>query len=585
MCFRKQSFYGLSTLVDMTTRNSNTHISIDSNSDSRPTSKAITAEAHEGQRTNHTIIFSEVRPRYDVIVCGSGSSGSVVASRLAEEPDVQVLLLEAGGGDDVPEVTQAAQWPFNLGSERDWGFAAMPNNRLNGRAMPLSMGRVLGGGSSINAMIWARGHKNDWDYFAEEAGDSAWNYESALAIYRRIEDWHGAPDSARRGTGGPVFVQPAFEANPIAPAFIDGAASLGVERFDDAMGRMMEGDGGVALNNLRVRDGQRQSVFRTYVAPMMDRPNLTVLSHAQVVRVLFEGKKAIGVEVLYEGEHRRIYASLETVLSLGSINTPKVLMQSGVGEEAELKQFNIPVVQHLPGVGKNFQDHIMVGSVWEYQEALLPRNNGGEVTLFWKSDSSLVTPDIQLLQAEFPLLTPENAHYAPPAAAWSISACLVRPGSSGQVRLTSSNPVDPVEIDANTLADPLDLKALIKAVEFSREIGNSATLRPFARREVMPGSSNPGELENFVRNGISTVWHQTSTAKMGRDSMSVVDSQLKVYGVKNLRIADASIMPRVTTGNTMAPCIIIGEQAAEMLRETHNLNGASVTTSDNRCGL
>jgi len=253
-------------------------------------------------------------------------------------------------------------------------------------------------------------------------------------------------------------------------------------------------------------------------------------------------------------------------------------MQSGIGDETELKQFNIPVVQHLPGVGKNFQDHIMVGSVWEYQEPLAPRNNGGEVTLFWKSDNSLVTPDIQLLQAEFPLLTPENAHYVAPAAAWSISACLVRPGSSGRVSITGSDPRDPVQIDANTLEDPADLKALLRAVEFSREIGNSAALRPFARREVMPGSSNPSELENFVRNGISTVWHQTSTAKMGRDPMSVVDSHLSVYGVENLRIADASIMPRVTTGNTMAPCVIIGERAAEMLRETHKLK--AVTTED-----
>jgi choline dehydrogenase len=514
---------------------------------------------------------SEVKSRYDFIVCGSGSSGSVVASRLAEDPDVQVLLLEAGGGDDMPEVTQAGQWPMNLGSERDWGFAAIPNPRLNGRAMPLNMGRVLGGGSSINAMIWARGHKNDWDYFAAEAGDNAWNYESALTIYRRIEDWHGAPDPKRRGTGGPVYVQPAFEPNPIAPAFIAGAASLGVEVYDDAMGRMMEGAGGVALNNLRIRNDRRESVFRTYVSPMMDRPNLTVLSQALVLRVLFEGRKAVGVEIFHEGTNRRIYASLETVLSLGSINTPKLLMQSGIGDEAELKQFNIPVVQHLPGVGKNFQDHIMVSSVWEYQEPLAPRNNGGEVTLFWKSDSSLVTPDLQLLQAEFPLLTPENAHYASLAAAWSIAACLVRPGSSGRVSITGSDPLDPVQIDTNTLEDPADLQALLKAVEFSREIGNSASLRAFAKREVMPASSNTSDLETFIRNGISTVWHQASTAKMGRDPTSVVDGELKVYGVQNLRVADASIMPRVTTGNTMAPCVIIGERAAEMLQVTHKL--------------
>jgi choline dehydrogenase len=426
----------------MTTTKTHTHISLDNKSDSRPTSSAA-SDAKEGPGPRQATV-PEVNSRYDFIVCGSGSSGSVVASRLAEDSDVQVLLLEAGGGDDAPEVTQAGQWPQNLGSQRDWGFGALPNRRLNGRAMPLSMGRVLGGGSSINAMIWARGHKNDWDYFAAEARDSAWNYESALAIYRRIEDWHGAPDSQRRGTGGPVFVEPAFEPNPIAPAFVAGAASLGVETFDDAMGRMMEGDGGVALNNLRIRDGQRQSVFRTYVSPLMDRLNLTILSHAQVLRVLFEGRKAIGVEIYHDGHNRHICASLETILSMGSINTPKLLMQSGIGDEAELKQFNIPVVQHLPGVGKNFQDHIMVSSVWEYQEPLAPRNNGGEVTLFWKSDNGLVTPDIQLLQAEFPLLTSENAHYAPPRQrgqsprVWFAMGAAGKYGSPVPTRLASS---------------------------------------------------------------------------------------------------------------------------------------------------
>jgi GMC oxidoreductase len=195
VCFRKQSLHGISTLVDMTTTKTNTHTSLDNKSNSRPASDAIMANPNEGRNLNQATV-SEINSRYDFIVCGSGSSGSVVASRLAEDPDVQVLLLEAGGADDAPEVTQAGRWPMNLGSQRDWGFAALPNRRLNGRAIPLNMGRVLGGGSSINAMIWARGHKNDWDYFAAEAGDSAWDYASALAIYRRIEDWHGPRPAA-----------------------------------------------------------------------------------------------------------------------------------------------------------------------------------------------------------------------------------------------------------------------------------------------------------------------------------------------------------------------------------------------------
>jgi choline dehydrogenase len=307
-----------------------------------------------------------------------------------------------------------------------------------------------------------------------------------------------------------------------------------------------------------------------------------VLSSALVLRVMFEGKRAVGVEVSHGGEVHRIRASVETILSLGAFNTPKVLMQSGVGDEAELKPFGIPVIQHLPGVGRNFQDHVLVSSVWEYNEPLAPRNNGGEANFFWKSDSSLATPDIQVLQGEFPILTPENGHYQPPAAAWSMCAGLVRPESRGRLRLTGSDPGDPLQIDAGTLDQAADLKALVKAVQLCREIGNSAALRPLAKREVMPGPSKGLELENFIRNGAATIWHQTCTAKMGRDRMSVVDANLKVYGLDGLRIVDGSILPRVTTGNTMAPCVIIGERAAEILQKEHNLSMSSDHFLDSR---
>ena len=213
------------------------------------------AKFAEQVRLNQQKLRANLKPQYDFIVCGSGSSGSVVARRLAENPDVSVLLLEAGGNDDVPSVMDAGQWPLNLETDRQWNFRAHPNPRLNGRALALNMGRVLGGGSSVNAMIWARGHKNDWDFFAAEAGDNAWNYNSVLNIYRRIEDWRGAPDPERRGTAGVLFVQPAPDPNPVAPAMIAAAGSLGIRIFEDHNGCMMEGNGGAALNNLRIRDG------------------------------------------------------------------------------------------------------------------------------------------------------------------------------------------------------------------------------------------------------------------------------------------------------------------------------------------
>jgi choline dehydrogenase len=329
----------------------------------------------ERVRVNQRKLRSDLKSHYDFIVCGSGSSGSVVARRLAEYAGVSVLLLEAGGSDDVPSVVEAGQWPTNLGGDRDWAFQAQPNSHLNGRSIPMNMGKVLGGGSSINAMAWSRGHKNDWDYFASEAGDPAWSYESVLNTYLRIEDWHGAPDPKYRGTGGPIFVEPAPNPNPIAPAMLEGARSIGIPTFENQNGRMMEGEGGASILDLRARNGKRHSVFRSYVFPDMDRPNLTVLAHALVTRLTFQGKRATGVEISYNGSTYRIRAGLEIVLSLGAIHTPKVLMQSGIGDQAELRRLGIPVVQHLPGVGQNFQDHPAIGCVWEYSEALPPRNN------------------------------------------------------------------------------------------------------------------------------------------------------------------------------------------------------------------
>src|SRR5215472_3679292 len=317
---------------------------------------------------NQNKLRSELRSHYDFIVCGSGSSGSVVAGRLAENPDLHVLLLEAGGNDDAPSVTEARQWIKNIGTERYWQFKAEPNRWLNGRAISLGMGKGLGGGSSINAMIWARGHKSDWDFFASEAGDPRWNYESVLNIYRRIEDWRGAPDPKYRGTGGPVFVQPGPDLSPVARALFKGIRSVGIPIFENQNGRMMEADGGVSVPDMRTRDGKRQSLFRSYVFPYMARQNLTVLPHALVTRLTFEGKRVTGVEIFWHGRAHRIRAGREVILSLGAINTPKLLMQSGIGDQTELRRFKIPIVQHLPGVGHGLKHPPAAACVGEFAD-------------------------------------------------------------------------------------------------------------------------------------------------------------------------------------------------------------------------
>src|SRR5215472_13743261 len=439
----------------------------------------------ERVNANQQKLRSNLKTQYDFVICGSGSSGSVVASRLGENPAVSVLLLEAGGDDDVPSVTDSRQWVANIGSERYWQFKAEANPHLNGRAIPLGMGKVLGGGSSINAMIWARGHKSDWDFFASEIGDSAWGYESVLDIYRRIEDWQGTPDPRYRGTGGPVFVQPLqHDPTPAVGALFDGIRSLGIPIFENQNGRIMEADGGASVADMRIRDGKRQSVFRTYVFPHMDQPNFTVLPHALVTRLTFEGNQTTGVEISYEGSTRRIRAGREVILSLEAIHTPKVLMQSGIGDQAQLRRFGIPLVQHLPGVGQGFQDHPAFCCLWDCSESLPPNLVPGAV-IYWKSQAGLGSPDFQILQAV--ISAGDAAKLGLPARGWALIGNVVQPKSRGRVRLTGSDPADPVRIEANYLSVLDDRKAAFACLELCREIGNSNALRPFVGREIIPG--------------------------------------------------------------------------------------------------
>ena len=515
-------------------------------------------------------LASQLSKGFHYIVCGSGSSGSVVAGRLAANPEVSVLLIEAGGSDETNLVLDTDRWPMNLGGELDWSFVTEPNPNLNGRSILYSMGKVLGGGSSINVGTWSRGHQADWDMYAAEAGDQEWGYEAILELYRsRVEDWVGVPDPSFYGRGGAMHVEPVDHPDSFSLAMLDAANSSGLKRFQNSGGQMMKAEGGCAIVDNIIHDGKRQSAYRSYVYPRLLQSNLTVLPGALATRIFFEGSRAIGIEFEYEGQLRQVKAKLEIVLSQGAIQTPKLLMQSGIGDQEELEKFGIPVKQHLPGVGRNLHDHVALALVWEATDAPLPQLARSSAVAFWKTDPSLDAPNIYTYAIGIPFLTPENAaKFPPPQAAWTLFMGM-RPMSRGSIHLTGAKASDPVKVAANYLSDPSDLKEITVAVQRAREFGNAPALRPYTKREHAPANLTGAALEEYIRNGLTTFWHQSGTAKMGRDPMSVVDSKLKVYGVEGLRIADASVLPRVTTGNTMAPCVIVGERAAELLQEEH----------------
>jgi choline dehydrogenase len=478
-------------------------------------------------RVNQQRLAAELATRFDYIVCGAGTSGCVVAARLAADPKKEVLLLEAGGNE-------------------------------------------MGGDSSVNGATWSRGHRADWDHCALEAGDPSWNYQAVRDLYRqRIEAWAGNPDPQFRGTTGVVHVQPAPDPGPFAMAQFEAAEALGLPRFPNQNGGLMEAAGGCALVDETVRDGKRRSIFRSYLYPLMDRPNLTVLTGAVVTRILFRGPRASGVEFQYGGRLARADAAREIVLSLGAIHTPKLLMQSGIGEVAELERLGVAVREVLPGVGRNLHDHVAFGCIWECRDQGPPEVPRSQTVCYWKTNPALDAPNFYTYASGTPFASPENAaRFAPSALCWSFIVCM-RPQSRGAVHLTGSAATDPVRIEANYLGDPQDLKDLATGIRTVRDMGNHPALRPFGRREIAPGGHDGAELERFFRDGLVTSWHQCGTAKMGQDDMSVVDSQLRVHGLERLRVADASVLPRVTTGNTMAPCVVIGERAATLLEQVY----------------
>jgi choline dehydrogenase len=506
---------------------------------------------------------------YDYVVVGAGSAGCALVGTLAKrEPSARILLIEAGDWDTAPSVLDPRQWFTNLGTVRDWGDVAIPSPGVNNRAIPEHTGRVVGGGSSINATIWARPFKADLAHWAAQTGDPHWGYEHGLDLLKGIEDWQGTPNRRFRGTGGPVWVQPAAAPLPMATATLAGLREVGMPVVEDLNGERELTGNGFGYQNQIIKDSRRHSMARAFLYPVLIRENVTVLVNTQVNRVLLKGHRATGVECARNGETVTFGAHREVILSAGGFNTPKLLMLSGIGHQAELRSVGIPVRVHAPEVGKNVQDHILHGGcLYQAPEPFEYRNSASNVAGYYKSDPGLELPDVSLVQIELPYASEVIAEqYPAPPNTWALCAGLVTPKSRGTVKLRSADPADRPIVDMRFLSHPDDGAALARSITIARSVAASSALKPYVVREVAPGADLKGKaLADFIRNGATTYFHSSGACRMGNDDKAVVDSQLRVNGVHNLRIADSTIMPRIVAVPTMPACVLIGLRMTEIL--------------------
>lgn len=508
---------------------------------------------------------------YNYVVVGAGSAGCALVGTLAKtEPSAQILLIEAGAWDTAPSVLDPRLWFTNLGTVRAWNEVSIPTASTNNHPVPEYTGRVIGGGSSINATVWARPFKADLDHWAAETGDPRWDYEHGLRLFKSIENWQGKPDPAFRGEGGPVWVQPAADPLPMATACLEAFRELGLPVLDDLNGeREITGDGFAYMNQI-IEHGRRHSMARAFLYPVLARDNVTVLVNTQVNRVVFDKGRAVSVECARNGQRQTFGARREIILSAGGFNTPKLLMLSGIGDGAQLRGFGIPVHVHSPNVGQNVMDHVLHGGcLYEAPEPFVYNNSAANVSGYYKTDPSFELPDVSIVEIELPYASATiAAEYPAPPNTWALCAGLVTPESRGTVRLRSANPDDQPIVDMRFLSHPNDVAKLERSIAIAREAAASKALKPFVVREVAPGRTLKGqELVNFVRNGTTTYFHSSGACRMGKDDAAVVDPQLRVNGVRNLRIADSTIMPRIVAVPTMPACVFIGLRLAEMLSQ------------------